>query len=218
MRAVGVTNKNNIQIPNALKSSFALDRPSKKASFNTHSLLYVGRLHPYKRIELLIDGFLKLDLSLRNKCYLKIVGPHDDELYYRKLIKMSDGSVCADRIEFIGFSDDNKLKELYSQADLFIMPSRSENFGMSILEALSFGVPVLVPEKSSWADEISSEISLVISEDGSNITKCIADAENTLMKNPKVFKNCQRIASKYSPAATAIKMTEFYQNSHRHNL
>lgn len=57
---------------------------------------------------------------------------------------------CEDRISFLGHVSDRRLDELFRQADVFVMPSTGEGFGLVYLEAMYYGIPVIaVPRKGA---------------------------------------------------------------------
>ena len=106
------------------------------------TLLYVGRIEPIKGLDLLLDT---LDLLGRSRdVQLFIVGGKlrgDPEL--DRLRKKTSDMGLADRVFFEGSVDQETLKNYYSAADVFVLPSFYESFGLAALEALSCGLPVV---------------------------------------------------------------------------
>lgn len=92
--------------------------------------LYVGRLVDVKNVALLIDTFNK------NGKPLTIAG--DGPLH--KTLE----STANDNISFIGFVDNKSLGKVYQSADVFILPSTSETWGLVVEEAIYWGLPVIV--------------------------------------------------------------------------
>ncbi len=107
--------------------------------------LFLGRLHPVKGLELLIDAFLPSigDLELR------IAGSAADSRYEQAL--RTRAKSCK-RIRFIGSVSGREKYELLKGAWLLCAPSYSEGLSMSALEALSSGTPVLTSKESGLAD------------------------------------------------------------------
>ncbi len=106
--------------------------------------LAVGRLIPYKRFDLLIEAFNKTGLNL------VIAGTGIME---EKLKKMA-----SPNIEFLGYVDDKKLKELYCTAKGVIFP-QVEDFGIVPIEAMASGCPVIAYGKGGALDTITDGIS-----------------------------------------------------------
>ena len=72
----------------------------------------------------------------------------------RKLIEGAAWLGLADKVKFVGFLRDAELEKLYRAADLFVMPSVSEPFGIAPLEALTCGTPVLISKQSGVAETL----------------------------------------------------------------
>jgi len=97
-------------------------------------VLYVGRVSFEKRIEHLIRAFAKVENAT-----LVIVGsgPYLDK--YRKMAKAAG----LENVIFTGFVTDSMLASAYASADVFASASDSETFGLTFVEAMSFGIPVV---------------------------------------------------------------------------
>ena len=92
--------------------------------------VYTGRIIELKNLKLLIQAFNE------NGKHLTIIGTGDKESEYKAEAKPN--------INFIGFIDNSKLKEIYSNCDCLILPSHSETWGLVVEEALYNGLPVIV--------------------------------------------------------------------------
>ncbi len=102
-------------------------------------LLFLARLHHVKRPELPLEVLIKLR---RPDIHLIYAGP-DEEGYQEQLQKQSQKAGFSDHVHFLGKIDDVGVQQALSDADLLIMPSEQENFGMSAAEALMSGLPIL---------------------------------------------------------------------------
>jgi len=100
------------------------------------NVVYAGRLERVKNVGLLINAFAKL--SHNDKMKLTVVGDGRERQQLEELT-MSLG--VENRVTFVGFS--KKPEEYVSQADLFVMPSLSEGFGIAVVEAMFQGIPCL---------------------------------------------------------------------------
>lgn len=106
-----------------------LGKNCKKEYGQTIKLLYVGRLVELKGVDKLIDAFAHLAVH----CELKIVGDGSMRLQLEKMVHDSDKS----RVRFCGFQTD--VTNYLSESEVFIYPSKTEIFGLSIVEAMAFG-------------------------------------------------------------------------------
>ena len=105
-------------------------------------LLTVGRLissEPGKGIDLVIKVFSEV-LRVVPDLFYVIIGAGDLQLRLEELAKESP---ARGRILFTGRLNLEQLKQCYSRADLFVMPSRQEGFGIVFLEAMALGKPVI---------------------------------------------------------------------------
>jgi len=116
-------------------------------------ILYVGRIDPVKGLFNLIESLelLRKEASLLyNQLKLVVIGggskssdhlKNEEILRIKKIVKVKN---LGEKIFFLGSKKQNKLKKYYSAADVLVMPSLYESFGLVVLEALACGTPVVV--------------------------------------------------------------------------
>ena len=113
-------------------------------------LSFLSRVHPQKGTELLVDAWAAVQGDFRD-WQLVIAGPqcngHSIELEARAREKG-----CAGRLTFLGEVYGSRKATIYSAADLFVLPSFSENFGRVIAEALASAVPVITTTATPWQE------------------------------------------------------------------
>jgi glycosyltransferase involved in cell wall biosynthesis len=125
-------------------------------SKNTNEIraLFLSRLHPKKGLDILFEAWKKFLIN-NPKAILTLVGSGEAS-YVSKLKHTLKELKIADSVKFIGHVDNPILiSNFYKNNDIFILPSFSENFGMSILESLMFGCPVIVSKNTPWEDVVS---------------------------------------------------------------
>ncbi len=113
------------------------------------ALLCIARLHPVKGIEFLIEGFRLLQRQLPSAS-LTIAGTGEAD-YMASLQLLAAG---IPNLRFAGHVAGMAKADLFAQADLFVLPSYHENFGVAVAEALAQSVPVLVTREVQIAPEI----------------------------------------------------------------
>ena len=143
-----------VLIPNGVgvapASSASLERLRARAGLNPGDevVTFLGRLHPIKRLDLLADAFA-IVLHTRPNARLVIAGP--DEGGYRQHVEAMFAPVSA-ATRWLGAVDSDDIAALLASTDVLVQCSDSESFGMSVAEALSAGVPVVVTKRSGWAE------------------------------------------------------------------
>jgi glycosyltransferase involved in cell wall biosynthesis len=104
---------------------------------DAHRLLYVGRMIPFKVIDLILRGLARLPDSV----HLTLVG---DGPQRPELESLAAKLGVADRCNFVGVKPHKDLHQYYTDAGVFVFPSVRESGGMVVLEAMSHGLPCLV--------------------------------------------------------------------------
>ena len=105
-------------------------------------LLYVGRFESIKGLNLLLEAMTYLDANQRLR--LVVVGGDDDSTpEFRTLAQATRDWRIGEKVSFIGRVDQQNLPTYYGAADVLVLPSYSESFGMVGLEALACGRPVV---------------------------------------------------------------------------
>lgn len=139
-------------IPNGVDAKEALPASVIKEKWNLEKdsyLLYLGRLVPEKRPELLIEAFRVLETNKR----LVIAGGSSDTLAYEKELRAA--AQGDNRIVFTGFVNGEPLAELYSNCYAYVLPSDVEGMPMSLLEAMAYGCCCVTSDISECADVLA---------------------------------------------------------------
>ena len=110
-------------------------------------VLFLGRLHPTKGVDLLLKAWRALG-ERRQGWELVIAGPLKTE--YSVSLKKLAVDLGVESVSFAGEVTGEGKGALYRSADLFVLPSHSENFGIAVAEALAHGVPAIVTKGAPW--------------------------------------------------------------------
>ena len=182
---------------------------SSLAKSKYKTLLFLGRIHPIKGLDILLKVWQKLQ-NVFLDWQLNIVGP-DNYNYLVELSKLVQ-NLNLERINFVGpLFGDAKL-QAYTNANLFILPSYSENFAMGIAEALALGVPVITTKGTPWQilEEVNAGLWVDSNEDsiknGLSKLMSLSTAELKIMgaNGHKLIKD------NYSMGKIAEMMSELY--------
>jgi glycosyltransferase involved in cell wall biosynthesis len=118
------------------------------------NILFVGRIIPNKRIEDLVRVFAVYQRHLEARSRLLLVGDHrGHERYYDRLQEMVR-KLRVDEVVFTGHVDDDELLACYAVADVFLCLSEHEGFCVPLLEAMTFGIPVLALDAGAVAETL----------------------------------------------------------------
>ncbi len=117
-------------------------------------VLVLSRLHPKKGLELLIDVFLQLARSTEFESWKLLIAGDGDADYVASLRQQAAEGGASARVLFKGWLDGEAKISALRGAALLALPSRQENFGLCVAEALACGTPVLVSRHVNLADEI----------------------------------------------------------------
>jgi glycosyltransferase involved in cell wall biosynthesis len=171
-------------------------------------LLYLGRLHPIKGIENLLQAVALTDRSVE----LAIYG--DGESGYRESLEsLAKQLKIGDRVTFYGQVDSEDLKnEIFLAADLVVAPSFSEAFCMVIAEALAHGVPVIASTGTPWQDVETFGCGLWVANDPPALAAAIEKA-SSLPLTEMGRRGRQWMKEDYSWSSVAERMAGKYRQA-----
>ena len=183
--------------------------PAKKAAEYLPALagfkyvLLLSRLDPKKGAEILIDAFRSL---IHDEWRLVIAGDGAGE-YVSSLKQRASGS---EKIVFTGWVEGEQKEVLLREASLFALPSRQENFGLSVMEAMARGVPVLVSPQVNLAREIeAANAGWVVERDAlsDGLATVLADESERARRGEAA----REFARAFSWQRTARELAELYR-------
>jgi phosphatidylinositol alpha-1,6-mannosyltransferase len=170
-------------VPNTVQDMFSPGPPAA-ASKPRRRLLTVGRLDSrerYKGHDRVIEALASLVAAGRDVIY-EIAGEGDDA---ERLSSLADRLGISDRVRFLGAVDSAGLVEAYRRADLFLMPSTGEGFGIAYLEAMACGTPALGFAVAGAIDPLDG-LGVAIPE-GSDLAAAIAGELDGPPPDPRVL-------------------------------
>lgn len=120
----------------------------------TRTLLFVSRVQRKKGLPNLLLAWSCLPDGLRKGWRIRIVGPDEDN-HTAELKKQAKALGIAETVDFVGPRYGAELGSEYQSANLFVLPTHSENFGSVVIEALSHGLPVICTKGAPWAELVT---------------------------------------------------------------
>ncbi|MBB4062410.1 glycosyltransferase [Salinibacter ruber] len=205
LRALGMTQPvavvhNGVEIPDALPTGEPTD--GKRA-------LFLSRIHPKKGLPMLLDAWA----DLRPEGWtLELVGPsengHRAELEAQASKLGLDGDVV-----FSGPVDDADKWHKYAAADLFVLPTHSENFGIVVAEALAAEVPVLTTTGTPWQELEAHECGWWVDPEREAIRDALATAlrQSDATRSAMGRRGRELVASTYTWRAVGERMAQAYE-------
>lgn len=141
IRKLGFNNSITI-IPNGIDLS---EITKVKTFYGSKKMVFLSRIHPKKGIELLLEAWRTSDTQ---GWILEIAG-NGDENYIKSLAVLAKDLT---NVDFVGAKYGESKWDFIRTADIMILPTYSENFGIVIAEALAVGVPVITTKGTPWED------------------------------------------------------------------
>lgn len=170
-------------------------------------LLYIGRLDPKKGIDNLLSALALLrDSSIQ----LRICGSGAPE-YVKHLEGLSQQLRVEREVEFAGTVVGDVKTAAFIQADICIVPSHTENFGMVVAEALAHGTPVIASRGTPWSEVEARAAGWWVPNDPENLANAISRARQAdLSGMGRVGR--EWMSRSYSWGAVAERMLEAYRS------
>jgi glycosyltransferase involved in cell wall biosynthesis len=192
----------SVYVPNGV------DLPPATNGCRAPIVLFLGRIHPIKRLDLLAAAFEQV-LANHPRAQLVIAGP--DEGGHRATVAPLFAPF-GDSVRWVGGVDDERKNQLLGAASVLVMCSNSESFGMSAAEAMAAGTPVVVTRTCPWPDVDTHNTGYWVEQTAG----AVADAVDAILSNPAAAREMGRrgrelIAANYSwPRAAAALIREYH--------
>jgi glycosyltransferase involved in cell wall biosynthesis len=127
-------------------------RSTQPALRDRPMILFLSRIHKKKGLDLLIPAFARAPVG---DAVLVLAGP-DDEGYGMEVRRLIDANGLQDRVIFTGMLHGRDRVAALADADLFVLSSYTENFGIAVIEALAAGAPVVISDGVNICREVAA--------------------------------------------------------------
>jgi glycosyltransferase involved in cell wall biosynthesis len=189
-------------IPNGIEIPAEITRASSNGALR---LLYMGRLDPKKGIENLLSACSQLPFSAWR---LTIAGG-GEESYADSLRRQVRELRLESRVEMPGEVSGAGREELFAKADLCVVPSHTENFGMVVAEALARAVPVIASRGTPWSKLEEQGCGIWTSNDPESLTAAIARLRSAPLQEMG-DRGRRWMAAEFSWSSVGRRMHELY--------
>lgn len=195
----GINIKSEIPQKGAFKAKYNIPR-------NDKIIMYLGRIHKIKGIDILIDAFNSFEARGMNNIWIVIAGPDDGHLRYLKN-KASNNK----KIIFTGpLKGLNKL-ELFRDSSVFVLPSHYDTFPITVLEAWSYEVPVIMSYNCGLSYEANEGSALVFRDKEQLIEKILLTLNNTKVTS-KLVETASNKVKGYNWDDIATHLNDIYRS------
>ena len=135
-----IYNRDIAVVPNGIELGVNVEKPHVRILEETYKrILFVGRLHPVKGVRYLIQA-MQLIHARRPETKLILVGDGEERDYLEDL---TDHLGIRECVDFVGEVPHERIIDYLDHADVFVLPSLSESFGIVLLEAMACGLPIV---------------------------------------------------------------------------
>jgi len=184
--------------------------PKKSSQKEKDLIVYCGRLTGQKGVEYLLLAAKEV-LKKNIKAKFVIIGKGYLEKQLKDLASLLgiDGSV-----KFIGFTETKEIQKYYMKAEAVVFPSVFEPFGITVLDALSCGAPVITTKNAGIAEDLKNRKHILKVKERNS--KDLAEALISLLDNPSLrntlSENGKKASEKYSWKKIASRTRDIYMN------
>lgn len=188
-----------------------LSEPVVDCSERDPVVVTIGRLHPVKNLEAVIEAFLQATRAPGRQPWRLVLAGEGDDGYRERLLALAGAAARDGRLSLPGWVRGEQKRALLDRAAVFVQVSHQESFGLSLAEAMARGVPPIVSRSVNLAGEIA-EAGAGWIVDGSAVS--IADAlAMALADSPERSaraQNARRLAGSFSWSSVASDLQRMY--------
>ncbi|MPQ48288.1 glycosyltransferase [Marinifilum sp. N1E240] len=185
----------------------------KNKNGRTKKIIYVGVINPRKNLMCLLQAFNQVRNSMEN-AELMIVGGFTNAKYEQKIKQFIANNNLQNRVHFLGWKTQSEILKIYSEVDLFVLPSLQESLPVSIAEAMAASKPVIATDVGGVSEMITEGKSgfLIESNNFNQLGEYLREAFSEKF-NYNAFSNYANDEAKlkFHPKNVAQQTIEFYQ-------
>ena len=196
---------------------FDLEENHKERSNGTSgkaptNILFLSRIDPKKGLDTLISALRRLASEGRE--FVLTLAGSGDEAYEEKVAGMIREAGLSSQTVIKGFVTGEEKASTFREADIFVLPSQQENFGIVVMEAMAFGLPVIISNEVNIHDDIAkASAGLVVSPETEELYRAILKLLEKPQLRTEMGERARRFVElNHSPASTAREMTRVYRD------
>lgn len=175
-----------------------VDMPPERAQLESsqRKLLFLSRIHPKKGLPDLVAAWA----SVRQPGWRIVIAGPDEDGHLQDVRAQIDALSLDGDFEFTGLVAGDRKEMLFSEADVFVLPTYSENFGIAVAEALARGLPVITTTGAPWEEIKSRRCGWWVQPGVDGIAQALVAAMNTPREelSEMGLRGIQLVKEKYS--------------------
>jgi glycosyltransferase involved in cell wall biosynthesis len=174
-------------------------------------VLFLGRINFKKGFDLLAAAFARLCAD-RDDIHLLIAGP-DNEGYALRVQECLRADNISDRVTFTGMLRGAFKNAAFEIAEIFVLPSYSENFGIAVVEAMAVGLPVIVSDRVNiWREIANASAGLVVECDAAELTTAMSTLlDDSELRRSMGERGRQLVQQSFTWEVAAGQMVKLYE-------
>jgi glycosyltransferase involved in cell wall biosynthesis len=178
-------------------------------------IVCLGRINFKKGLDILARAFAQIARD-REDLHLVLAGP-DSEGYGRKVRRWLEEGGVLKKTTFTGPLDGEKRLAVMQQAEVFALPSYTENFGGVVTEAMASGVPVVISDQVNiWPDVLKADAGLVVPCDAEATARALRSVLDDPARGRQMGINGRRWVAEHLPwKVVAAQMARAYEETVR---
>ncbi|MFO8052425.1 MAG: glycosyltransferase [Candidatus Omnitrophota bacterium] len=143
----------------------------KQTSKENINILYLGRIHPKKGLFFAVQALKEL-VKIYPDIIFTAAGPVEDQGYFRKVKNYISKNNLKKNIKFKGLVTNFEKEDIYSNSDIFLLPSYDDSRPLALLEAMSYGIPVATT-KECKLEEIDNKMGYIVGQNSDSISDAL---------------------------------------------
>jgi glycosyltransferase involved in cell wall biosynthesis len=192
-------------VPNCVDSVGNLESIARAS----YRIVFLGRVHKKKGLDILVPALAEVARHLPAVETL-VAGP-DDEGEWARVEELINKAVPRPRVRYLGAVNGSDRFRLLAESTVFVLPSHSENFGMSVVEAMACGTPVVVSRNCPWESVEREGAGLWVE----NTPEVVARALLRVLRDPiaagRMGEAGRRLAQRYTGPPVGQAMARAYE-------
>jgi glycosyltransferase involved in cell wall biosynthesis len=181
--------------------AFDIERPP--------TAIMLSRLHPVKNVELLLRAWRDVK---RRYAHARLIIAGDGEREYVDRLRGLAATLGLQGVTFVGFVHGTAKADLLANADVFVLPSFHESFGVAVLEAIAAGIPVVISSSVQLANFVREHnLGMVVEPEPCSVASAISQIMADVRLRTHVRSHGPAVAAAhFSPAAVADALRRMY--------